>query len=149
MRDRSVITKGQTRERQMIDILRHDGHEWVTFPRMKRGEAVAMKAFDCRPEKRSRFAAHCAFEHPLPVSPHAPPRRSCDIRCIVCYDDKSAFEESFWTDLEKNFEKKHIPNEMTETTTVVLLPRGMDEDHSPINDPNVASTEMRNQVMAS
>jgi hypothetical protein len=61
-------------------------HRWIYFPRMRPGEAIAIKTFDSSANGASRFNLHSAFtDSSSPAS--APPRESIEVRTIVFFGD--------------------------------------------------------------
>jgi hypothetical protein len=57
-------------------------HRWYWYPRQTPSEAMLLKIYDSATDGAARLTAHTAFEDPT-SAPHAPPRRSIEIRSIL------------------------------------------------------------------
>lgn len=77
-------------------IIKHNvRHQWHWFPCMNKHEALLLKCWDSdrstgagATKKKCRFTAHTAFLNPnAPID--APPRESCEVRCLLVFDQKS------------------------------------------------------------
>ena len=60
-------------------------HRWFYQSRMQTDEVLLLKCFDSMRDGRARYTAHCAFHDPE-APPHAPPRRSIEVRTIALFD---------------------------------------------------------------
>ena len=61
-------------------------HDWYTFPRMERDEALLIKGYDSATDGRARFTLHTAFDDPTTPA-GAPPRQSIEVRTLAFFDD--------------------------------------------------------------
>jgi hypothetical protein len=57
-------------------------HRWYWYPRQTPSEATLLKIYDSATDGTARLTAHTAFDDPT-SAPHAPPRRSIEIRSIL------------------------------------------------------------------
>jgi hypothetical protein len=57
-------------------------HRWYWYPRQTPSEATLLKIYDSATDGPARLTAHTAFDDPT-SAPHAPPRRSIELRAIV------------------------------------------------------------------
>jgi hypothetical protein len=57
-------------------------HRWYYFPRLERNEAILLKCYDSKEDRRARFSAHSAFDDPTSL-PDAAPRESIEVRALV------------------------------------------------------------------
>jgi hypothetical protein len=57
-------------------------HRWYWYPRQTPSEATLLKIYDSATDGAARLTAHTAFDDPT-SAPHAPPRRSIEIRSIL------------------------------------------------------------------
>ena len=68
-------------------------HRWYYYSAMRRDEVLCFKAFgSARLEKDERPSVmfHSAFDLPSEgdgAEPPPPPRKSLEVRCVVCWDD--------------------------------------------------------------
>ena len=60
-------------------------HRWVTFPHMRRDEALVFKVYDSAKDGRARWGAHTSFDDPN-TRPSAGPRESIEIRAFAFFD---------------------------------------------------------------
>jgi hypothetical protein len=69
-----------------IYLVKHSSrHRWFYYSAMERHEALIFKQYDSAIGDTARFVPHAAFDHPH-TPPHAPPRQSIEVRCLVLYD---------------------------------------------------------------
>ena len=61
-------------------------HHWFYFPRLTPSEVLLLKIYDSRTDGTARLTAHTAFDDPT-SPPHAPPRRSIELRTLVFWDE--------------------------------------------------------------
>ena len=61
-------------------------HHWFYFPRLTPSEVLLLKIYDSRTDGTARLTAHTAFDDPT-SPPHAPPRRSIELRSLVFWDE--------------------------------------------------------------
>lgn len=73
------------RKGEIYLVRQSDHHNWSYFSQMDRHEALIFKQYDSRVSGVSRFTPHAAFDLP-DIPPHAPLRRSIEVRCLVVYD---------------------------------------------------------------
>lgn len=59
------------------------GHRWYYFSDMQVDEALLIRVHDSADDGRARLSFHTSFENPL--TPHAPPRESIEVRALVGY----------------------------------------------------------------
>jgi hypothetical protein len=77
---------------QIWHAVHQPAHKWYWASGMKPEEALLIKCFDTRMDggKTCRRALHSAFQHPKDSGDG---RRSCELRCILFWDDQPQTEE--------------------------------------------------------
>lgn len=80
-----VERRYKDRTGEVYHIAHNPAHEWYTFPRMTRGEALVFKVFDSDAARSSRFTAHSAFDDPATPA-GAPPRESVETRTFAFFE---------------------------------------------------------------
>jgi hypothetical protein len=58
-------------------------HRWYYFSEMQPDEALLIRIHDSADDGRARLSFHTSFENPL--TPHAPPRESIEVRALVFF----------------------------------------------------------------
>ncbi len=67
---------------EIYGFLYNPKHRWYYFPRLQRNEAILLKCYDSKEDRRARFTAHSAFQDP--TSPlDAAPRESIEVRALL------------------------------------------------------------------
>jgi len=74
------------------NLLPNENHKWYTFPSQTAREILLFKQYDTMDQPRC-YTPHTAFDDPCSPK-NAPPRRSCEVRCICWYDDHGEFTDS-------------------------------------------------------
>jgi hypothetical protein len=67
---------------ETYSIAFNPGHRWYWYPRQTPSEATLLKIYDSAIDGTARLTAHTAFDDST-SAPHAPPRRSIEIRSIL------------------------------------------------------------------
>jgi hypothetical protein len=67
---------------------REDGkpNDWYYASEMRPDEVLLIKCFDSKKDGRARLSPHGAFQL---EEDHGPARRSCEVRCLVFWEDQS------------------------------------------------------------
>jgi hypothetical protein len=66
-------------------VVHSRAHRWSYFSEMDRHEVLIFKQYDSRAGGVPRYTPHAAFDHP-DTPPHAPLRKSIEVRCLVVYE---------------------------------------------------------------
>ncbi len=84
----------------IYNLLPNKQHKWYTFPAQTAKEILLFKQYDTIDHLRC-YTPHTAFNDPRSPK-NAPPRNSCEVRCICWFDDEGKFTDSFKILHEKN-----------------------------------------------
>ena len=76
----------------IYNLLPNKNHKWYTFPAQTANELLLFKQYDTRNRLRC-YTPHTSFDDPR-CPPHAPPRYSCEVRCICWFDPTGKYAEA-------------------------------------------------------